>query len=71
MIKVKTELLEKFQVSIEEEFQKELQELKKECIKKRLEKIEREVRVAEKNQDKKTLKDLITKFNELSKKLLN
>ena len=66
-----TELLEKFQVSIEEEFQKELQELKKECIKKRLEKIEREVRVAEKNQDKKTLKDLITKFNELSKKLLN
>ena len=36
-----TELLEKFQVSIEEEFQKELQELKKECIKKRLEKIEK------------------------------
>jgi len=66
-----TELLEKFQVSIEEEFQKELKELKKEFIKKSLERIEREIRVAEKNEDKKTLKDLITKFNELSKKLLN
>jgi len=66
-----TELLEKFQVSIEEEFQKELKELKKESIKKRLERIEREIRVAEKNEDKKTLKDLITKFNEISKELLN
>jgi len=66
-----TELLEKFQVSIEEEFEKELRELKKEYIKKRLEGMEKEIRVAEKNEDKKTLKDLITKFNELSKQLLN
>ena len=66
-----TELLEKFQVSIEEEFEKELRELKKECIKKRLEGMEKEIRIAEKNEDKKTLKDLITKFNELSKQLLN
>ena len=66
-----TELLEKFQVSIEEEFEKELRELKKEYIKRRLEGMEKEIRVAEKNEDKKTLKDLITKFNELSKQLLN
>jgi DNA primase len=66
-----TELLEKFQVSLEDEFKKELRELKKESTKKRLEKIEREIQLAEKNGDKKILKDLITEFNELSKKLLD
>jgi len=66
-----TELLEKFQVSIEEEFEKELRELKKEYIKKKLEGMEKEIRAAEKSEDKKVLKDLITKFNELSKQLLN
>jgi DNA primase len=66
-----TELLERFQVSIDEEFKKELRELKKECIKKRLEQVEKEIQVAEKNKNKKMLEDLITKFNELSKKLLN
>jgi len=66
-----TELLERFKVSLDEEFKKELKELKKERIKKRLEQIEKEIQVAERNKDKKILKDLITKFNELSKKLLN
>jgi len=66
-----TELLERFQVSLNDEFKKELKELKRECIKKRLEQIEKEIQVAEKNKDKKTLKDLITNFNGLSKKLLN
>lgn len=66
-----TELLERFQVSFDDEFKKELKELKRECIKKRLEQIEKEIQVAEKNKDKKTLKDLMTKFNGLSKKLLN
>jgi len=66
-----TELLEKFQVSVEEEFKKELKELKKEYIKKRLEEIEKEIYIAEKEKDKKILKNLIAKFNELSKELLN
>jgi len=66
-----TELLERFQVSIDDEFKKELRELKKECIKKRLEKIEKEIQLAEKNGDKKILKDLIAEFNKLSKKLLD
>ena len=66
-----TELLERFQVSLNDEFKKELKELKRECIKKRLEQIEKEIQVAEKNKDKKTLKDLIKNFNGLSKKLLN
>jgi len=66
-----TELLEKFQVSLDDEFKKELRELKKEYTKKRLEKIEREIQLAEKNGDKKILKDLMAEFNELSKKLLD
>jgi len=66
-----TELLEKFQVSLDDEFKKELRELKKECTKKRLEKIEREIQLAEKNGDKKILKDLMAKFNKLSKELLD
>jgi len=66
-----TELLEKFQVSFDEELSKELKELKKEYTKKKLGEIEKEIQVAEKNKDKKTLKDLMTKFNKLSKELLN
>ena len=66
-----TELLERFQVSLDGEFKKELKELKKECVKKKLEEIEKEIQVAEKNEDKKPLKDLIAKFNKLSKRLLN
>jgi len=66
-----TELLEKFQVSPDEEFKKELKELKKEYIKKKLERIEKEVQIAEKNKDKESLKDLMAKFNKLSKELLN
>ncbi len=66
-----TELLEKFQVPFDEEFNKELKELKKEYTKKILGEIEKEIQVAEKNKDKKTLKDLMTKFNRLSKELLN
>ena len=66
-----TELLERFQVSLDDEFKKELRELKKEYTKKKLEKIEREIQVAEKNKDKKILKDLMAEFNKLSKKLLD
>ncbi len=66
-----TELLEKFQVSLDDELKKELRELKRECTKKRLEKIEREIQLAEKNGEKKMLKDLIAEFNKLSKKLLD
>jgi len=66
-----TELLEKFQVSLDDELKKELRELKKECTKKELEKIEREIQLAEKDGDKKILKDLIVEFNKLSKKLLD
>ena len=47
-----TELLEKFQVSPDEEFKKELKELKKEYTKKKLEQIEKEVQIAEKNKDR-------------------
>jgi len=66
-----TELLERFQVSLDDEFKKELRELKKEYTKKKLEKIEREIQLAEKNKDKKILKDLMAEFNKLSKKLLD
>ncbi len=65
-----TELLERFQVSFDGEFKKELKELKKEYTKKKLEEIEKEIQVAERNKDKKALKDLMTKFNKLSKELL-
>jgi len=63
--------METLQVSDEEEFNKELKELKKEYTKKKLEKIEKEIQVAEKDENKKLLKDLMAKFNELSKELLN
>ncbi|MDD5760533.1 MAG: CHC2 zinc finger domain-containing protein [Candidatus Pacebacteria bacterium] len=64
-----TELLEKFQVSVRDELEKELKELKREAIKKELTDIEKEIRLAEK-ENSKTLEELIKKFNQLSKQLL-
>ncbi len=65
------ELLERFQVSLDGEFKKELKELKREYTKKKLEEIEKEIQIVEKNKDIKALKNLMTKFNKLSKGLLN
>jgi len=64
-----TELLEKFQVSIKEELEKELEELKREAIKQQLSEIETEIRIAER-ENKESLGELIKKFNQLSKQLL-
>lgn len=66
-----TELLEKFEVSVKEEFKKELKELKKESVKKELGEIEKQIRISEKNKEKQQLTELIKKFNKLSKELLN
>jgi len=65
-----TELLEKFEVSVKEEFKKELKELKKESVKKKLGEIEKQIQISEKNKEKRQLTELIKKFNKLSKELL-
>ncbi|MFA5360642.1 MAG: CHC2 zinc finger domain-containing protein [Candidatus Paceibacterota bacterium] len=65
-----TELLEKFQVSLKEELEKELKELKREAIRKQLTEIEQQIKLAEKNNSK-SLEELIKKFNQLSKQLIN
>ncbi|MDD3491355.1 MAG: DNA primase [Candidatus Pacebacteria bacterium] len=66
-----TELLEKFNVSLKDELDKELKELKKESIKQQMSEIESKIRNAEKDNDKKSLEELMKKFNQLSKQLLN
>ncbi len=66
-----TELLERFNVSLKDELEKELKELKKESIKQQMSEIESEIRNAEKDNDKKLLEGLMKKFNQLSKQLLN
>ena len=66
-----TELLERFNVSLKDELEKELKELKKESIKRQMSEIESEIRNAEKDNDKKLLEGLMKKFNQLSKQLLN
>ncbi len=66
-----TELLEGFNVSLKDELEKELKELKKESIKRQMSEIESEIRNAEKDNDKKLLEGLMKKFNQLSKQLLN
>jgi DNA primase len=66
-----TEIVEKFQVSLEEELLKELKELKRESIKNKLMEIEKEIQIAEKENDKKLLEELMRKFSQLSKQLLN
>jgi DNA primase len=66
-----TEIVEKFQVSLEEELLKELNELKREAIKNKLTEIEKEIQIAEKENDKKLLEELMKKFSQLSKQLLN
>lgn len=65
------EMLEKFKISFKDAFQKELQELKKEAIKKMMNEMEKEIEKAEKNNDKKKLENLMNKFGDLSKKLIN
>ena len=66
-----TEIVEKFQVSLEEELLKELKELKRESIKNKLTEIEKEIQIAEKENNKKLLEELMRKFSQLSKQLLN
>ena len=66
-----TEIVEKFQVPLKEELLIELKELKKESIKNTLTEIEKKIQVAEKENDKKLLEDLMKKFSRLSKELLN
>lgn len=66
-----TEIVEKFKVSFEEELLKELKELKREAIKNKLNEIEKEIQIAEKENNKKVLEELIKKFNQLSKELLS
>jgi len=66
-----TEMLEQYQVSIEDELKNGLEELKTEAIKRKLRKLGSDITEAEKNMDKGKIKDLMKEFNQLSKKLIS
>lgn len=64
------EMLEKFNVSLKEEMNKQLSDLKQEVVKIKLKKIENEMILAEKDKNEKQIQDLIKQFGQLSKELL-
>jgi len=64
------EMLEKFNVSLKEEMNKQLSDLKQEAVKIKLKKIENEMMTAEKDKNEKQIQDLIKQFGQLSKELL-
>jgi DNA primase len=64
------EMLEKFNVSLKEEINKQLSNLKQETVKIKLKKIENEMMAAEKDKNEKQIQDLIKQFGQLSKELL-
>jgi len=64
------EMLEKFNVSLKKEMNKQLSDLKQEAVKIKLKKIENEMMMAEKDKNEKQIQDLIKQFGQLSKELL-
>jgi len=64
------EMLEKFNVSLKEEMNKQLSDLKQEAVKIKLKKIENEIMMAEKDKNERQIQDLIKQFGQLSKELL-
>jgi DNA primase len=64
------ELLSQFDISSKDELIKQLADLKKEAIKQQQKQLEKQILMAEKNQDLKAKKELIKQFDLLSKELL-
>jgi len=65
------EMLKQSKVSGEEELKKELKMLEKEAIKNDLDKIGKEIKKAEENNEEEKVKELMKKFNQLSKHLIS
>jgi len=66
-----TEILEQYKVSLEEELKNELKILEEEAVKKDLDKIGKEIKEAEENNEKEKVKELMKQFSQLSKHLIN
>ncbi|MFA5042198.1 MAG: DNA primase [Candidatus Paceibacterota bacterium] len=64
------EILDKFNVNIDEELKKGLIELKQEVLKKEMEAIGFQIKNLEKSRDNKKIKELLEKFTQLSKELI-
>jgi len=65
------ELLEQFQVPLEEEFRKQIKNLRMESVKEKLKQLEKEIAEAEKNKNQAVLTPLMNEFNQLKKDLLD
>ncbi len=66
-----SEMLEQYQVSVEEELKNELKELKTEAVKGKLKNLGSDITEAEKNGDRNKIKKLMKQFDQLSKKLIS
>ena len=64
------EMLEKFNVSLKEEMNKQLSDMKQEAVKIKLKKLENDIILAEKDRNEKQVQDLIKQFGQLSKELI-
>lgn len=64
------DILNQFNVSLKDEINKTLSELKQEAIKRKLKQLEAEITKAEQNKDRQLMKELLNQFNQLSKELI-